>query len=524
MAANSRLAGLSQIGVVQVTSAMALLQQRNAAEAERTLHAALVANRDHPEILRLLGMTARLQGRDDTALAFLRRAAAHRPDDPLVQNGLATALEASGDHDAALDAFRRSCELAPHVAQLWANYGKALSDRARFDAAIPVLERAIALAPHDASQLRLAYALRVLGRTDEAARRYRELIARNPADAEAWLGLSNLKTRALSAEDRAALRALWSNASLRIDDRIATGFALAAALDQAGDYAGSFAVLRRANELTRSIRPWNAREFSGHVDRVIEACGDTACSADTSLGANVVFIVSMPRSGSSLTEQILASHPDVDGAGELGDLFGIVRDESQRRGERFPAWVNAATPDDWQRLGRDYLQRTRAYQTRLLFTDKMPDNWLRMAAALAMLPAARVIDCRRDAVETCFSCYRTLFNAGAQAFSYDLDDLASYHRDYLRTTDRWQARFDTRWRRQSYEDLVADPQRQIAELLEFCGLRPDAACERFYETERAVRTASSSQVREPLRTDTARSAKYGDVLDPIRDALARHPC
>jgi hypothetical protein len=237
-------------------------------------------------------------------------------------------------------------------------------------------------------------------------------------------------------------------------------------------------------------------------------------------GSNVVFIVSMPRSGSSLTEQILASHPQVDGAGELMELSGVLQDESRRRNIAFPHWVSMATPADWQRMGRDYLRRTKRWQRGgILFTDKLPDNWLRIGAAMAMLPGARVVDCRRDAVETCFSCYRTLFNEGTQAFTYDIGDLVGYYRDYVRTTEHWRRLFGARWHTQSYEALVADSSSQIRELLAFCGLPYDVGCERYYDTDRSVRTASASQVREPLMRDTARAPKYGALLDPLRDAL-----
>lgn len=514
-----RLQGLPPPAIAHVESAKKFLQQRQADAAERELRRALSAAPNHAEVLRLLGMSLRLQNRNDDALKVMRRAAAQRPADPLVQNGLGTALDACGDRDAAIAAFRRACELAPQSAQLWSNFGKTLSDHGLFDEAVRTLERAVALGAIDSAALRLAYALRVLGRTDDSAKVYRDLIAVNPNDGQAWLGLSNLKTRKFSDDDIAALEKCWRENGGAVDDRISIGFSLARALDDHDRYADAMNALNEANALTRSIRPWDAAHFSRHVDAMLSAFAVARQGAQNGQGGNVVFIVSMPRSGSSLTEQILASHPRVGGAGELMELSGVLQEESRRRNIAFPHWAAMATPADWQRMGRDYLRRTKRWHERALFTDKLPDNWLRIGAAMAMLPGARVIDCRRDPLETCFSCYRTLFNEGSQAFTYDIADLAAYYRDYARTTDHWRDLFGARLRRQRYEALIADPQTQIRELLDFCGLPYDAACERYYDTDRSVRTASASQVREPLMRDTARAPKYGALLDPLRDAL-----
>jgi Flp pilus assembly protein TadD len=510
---------LSPLSTLVVVATTALRQQRYP-QAEEALRAALAQAPDQPEVLRLLAIVLRMQSRNAEALEFSRRAAALRPDDPLIQNGLGTALDACGEGDAAIAAFRRACELAPRVAELWVNLGKTLDDRGYFADAVPVLGHALALSDHRTTRLRLAYALRVLGRTDAAAGEYRKLVERNNADGAAWLGLASLKTRAFALTDIDAMRGVLAAAELNDDDRISIAFALAKAEEDHAHYAAAFATLTRANELTRRIRPWDAREFSAHVDAVLAAFAQAPAGAPVMQGDEVIFMVSIPRAGSSLTEQILASHPRIEGAGELDDLTVVIATESQRRGMPFPQWVAASTPQDWQRLGAEYLQRSARWRKPgMRFTDKLPGNWLRVGAALAMLPGARVIDCRRDALESCFSCYRQLFLEGAQAFSYDLGDIAAYWRDYDRSCRHWQTLYPRRIRVQSYEALLAAPEPQTAELLEFCGMPFDEACLRYTETPRSVRTASASQVREPLMRDTARAANYGVLLDPLRAAL-----
>jgi Flp pilus assembly protein TadD len=517
---DSRLIGLPDAARRLLAEAAQALQRRQAGPAERALLAALIEAPEHPELLRLLAVALRLQDKNAEALTYIRRAAALRPDDAMIQNGLGTTLAAVGDPDAAISAFRRACELAPQSAPLWANLGKTLGDDGRFEEALPVLERAAQMSDHGATHLRLAYALRVLGRTDASAARYRELIARNPADGTAWLGLSALRTLPFSTADIAAMQQILNSAPLSNDDQISLGFALAKALDDHARHTEGFAALTQANARARQIRPWDAAGFSALTDTALEAFAAAAPGAPNGQGEDVIFIVSMPRAGSTLTEQILASHSHVDGAGELGDLTAVIAAESARRQMPFPLWVATASASDWQRLGQEYLLRTARRRPKGgRFTDKSPGNWLRVGAVLAMLPGARVIDCRRDPVETCFSCFRTLFAEGTQAFTYDLQDLAAYWQDYDRACRHWQVLYPERFRVQNYERLVAEPEQQIAQLLEFCGLPHEEACARFHETRRSVRTASASQVREPLRGDTARAAQYGALLDPLRAAL-----
>ncbi|MDR3386647.1 MAG: sulfotransferase [Rudaea sp.] len=518
--AQGRLAGLGPAAIQLVTAGSAALQRQNAAAAEQSLRAALVQAPENAEILRLLAIALRLQNRNAEALDLLRRAVMQRPQDALIQNGLGTALDACGEGDAAIAAFHRACELAPQAAQLWSNLGKTLSDLGRFEEALPVLERAVQLSDHATTHLRLAYALRVLGQTDMAAVRYRELIARNPANGAAWLGLASLKTRPLAAADIATMQAALDSSQLSGDDRISIGFALAKALEDHAQYAPAFAALETANALTRHIRPWDSAAFSALVDAILAAFTPAPAGAASRQGEEVIFIVSLPRAGSSLTEQILASHAQVKGAGELDDMTAVIVAESQRRNMPFPQWVATTGAQDWQRLGQHYLERTqRWHRPGMRFTDKLPGNWLRVGAALAMLPGARVIDCRRDPLETCFSCFRQLFVEGAQPFSYDLADIAAYWRDYDRTSRHWQRQYPRHVRVQSYEALLAAPEQEIADLLAFCGLPFDPACLRYNKTRRSVRTASASQVREPLMRDTARATKYGALLDRLRAAL-----
>lgn len=411
----------------------------------------------------------------------------------------------------------------PATAAAWCEKARAELAAGEADVALASAEHALALAPDDlrAATLR-ADTLFFLGDIDAAAAAYRAVIARHPAAGPAWLGLVSMKTLRLSADEAARLEALHrSGAGTSEIDRIALGFALGKVLEDTGRYDDAFAAFSAANAAMRRRTPWDVRDFLARIERMLSLfAAAPARAADAGLGREIIFVVSLPRSGSTLTEQMLAAHPEVEGASELYDLGTVIQDESQRRRQGFPDWIHAATPQDLSRLGERYLERTARWRAqRPRFTDKMPNNWLYLGAALAMLPGARVIDCRRDAVETGWSCFKQLFPRGA-VFSYDLADIGHYWSAYARTMARWNELHPGRIHLQQYETLLADPESRIRALLDFCGLPFAEACLDFHRATRTVRTASAAQVREPLRRDTARAQHYGARLDPLRQALA----
>jgi hypothetical protein len=302
-------------------------------------------------------------------------------------------------------------------------------------------------------------------------------------------------------------------------DRIAMGFALGKALEDRGRHPEAFAALSQANARMRRLAPWQASSFSAHVTRTIEASQQLPPPIDPALGQEVIFIVGLPRSGSTLFEQILAAHPQVEGASELDDLDVVLAEESSHRRQPLPTWLPAATAEDWQRLGRRYLERTARWRTRRpRHTDKLPENWLHAGLLGAMLPGAHIVDARRDALEAGWSCFKQQFYR-LPHFACDLGDIAAYVRDYERAMAVWQAASPQRVRIQRYEALLDRPEDEIRALLDFCGLPFDPACLDYHRAMRSVRTPSASQVRQPLRRDTARAACYGQLLDPLRRGL-----
>jgi len=515
-----RMRGLSTEVARLLAQAGAYLDKRDPAGAAQALAGARALAPDHPEVLRLWAVACILEGHPDAAVAALRRALAANADDALLHNNLGSALAACGDSEGATAAFRRATELAPALAAAWYNLGKTLKARAQSNAAGDALERALALAPrHVAARVVYADNLKALGCIGDAEAAYRKALRYKPGAAHAWWGLANLKTVRFDAADAAALERCFAH-DVAAEDRPALGFALAKALEDQDRYSEALDVLHQANALRRQQQPWDAGAFSREIDAIMATFANLPRSGQADgRGSEVIFIVSLPRAGSTLIEQIIASHPDIEGAGELPDLAAIIDEESRRRGAAFPVWAATADADDWKRLGESYLERTARWRLqRSRFTDKSLLNWPYVGAAAAMLPGARFVQCRRDRVETALSCYRQWFNQG-QAFSYALDDIAAYLRDHDRLARLWSERLPSACHTLVHEDLLADPETCVRHLLAFCGLSFDARCLEFHRSERSVRTASAAQVREPLRRETGRAARYGDLLEPLRRAL-----
>jgi hypothetical protein len=341
-----------------------------------------------------------------------------------------------------------------------------------------------------------------------------------PGHADAWIGLANLKIERFSASDVTRLQAELRSPLAPLPARIALGFTLAQAQEDQADYAAAFDTLERANALKRRHLNWDAAAARAYTQSIREAFAQpSSCAADERLGEEVIFIACLPRSGATLTEQILASHPQVEGADVSGHLQNILDEESERRRQAFPQWTASATCDDWARLGRDYLARTERWRRqRTRFIDRNPLNWRLVGAAMAMLPGARVIDSRRDALENCLSCYRQWFATGSQ-FTYDLDELAAYWHDYDQLSRHWKKIFPQRFLEHSYEALLTGPEAQVRRLLDFCGLDFDPACLEFHRTRRTVHGIGAALVREPLQHRVARGTLYHDRLQRLRELL-----
>jgi Flp pilus assembly protein TadD len=520
--AATRLHGLTAQAVQQVIATANALELGRINDAERHIQSALALFPNHPEILRLLTAILQMRGQFADALVTMQRAVSLRPHDALYYNTLGGVLSDNNDNDAAIASLRRACELDPMLAIAWFNLGRLLMRCARSEEAVTALRQAVVLTPsHTSARVMLAEMLRASDQIDQAAAEYRRVIAMRPCTGPAWRGLADLKTVLFSDADIEQMHRMMQHRDASDDDLIALGFALAHALEQRGQLADSLREIANANARARNRRVWDAAAHSAQLDAILRAFSPPPAPmiVASTLGEQVIFIVSMPRSGSTLVEQILASHSLVEGAGELPDLPTVLNEESRRRQQPFPLWVLQMQPHDWQRLGQRYLERTVHWQqNHARFTDKLPNNWLYIGAIRAMLPAAKIIYVRRDPLETCLGCYRQNFSA--HEYTRTFADLAAFWRDFDRAVRDWRHASPSHVHEKVYEELLADPESKIRQLLVFCDLPFEPACLEFHKTQREVLTPSAAQVRQPLRRDTARAKRYGSLLDPLRQALA----
>jgi tetratricopeptide (TPR) repeat protein len=417
---------------------------------------ALAADPADPRVLFLAGSAARRLGRVDDWVGFFRRTLERDPANVEAHYELAVGLRIQGDTAAARDHFEHVLALQPgHAA---ARY--QLAQFTRFTAGDPAIE-------------------------DLAAR--------------------------LAAADAPA-------------DKVRLGFALAKAREDAGDHAAAFRALAVANGLKRAEIDYDVARDEAFAHRIAGSFTPELAArlapVDSNLGAGEVFVVGMPRSGTTLAEQILAAHPDVTGMGEVLDLETAVNAFAGRLGQPFPECLAMAGPDDMTALGGDYVARIASNATGARFrVNKTPANFLYVGVIMLALPASRIVHCRRDPLDTCFSCYATLFEA-APWFAYDLGDLARYHNLYSATMAHWQALFPGRLLELDYEALIADQEAETRRLAEFCGLPWDDACLRFHEATRTVETASNLQVRRPLyKGSVGRANSYATELAPLAKKL-----
>ena len=375
--------------------------------------------------------------------------------------------------------------------------------------------------------LSIAHSLKTLGQREPAVAEYHAAAAARAGFGDAWWSLANLKTYRFSEAELTQMRAAEAAPSTSPIDRFHLCFALGKALEDREQYAASFEYYARGNALKRAASRYRPEVLELNTRLQTEACTAELFARHRGGGAEAgdpIFIIGLPRSGSTLIEQILASHTRVEGTHELADVPRIVTElqgrDWQLDNPRYPGVLAQLTDVDFRRLGEKYLRDTRHYRSgRAHFIDKMPNNFRHVGLIHLMLPNARIIDARREPMACCFGNLKQLFAHG-QEFAYSIEDIARYYRTYLELMRHWDAVLPGRVLRVQYEDVVADLEGNVRRLLAHCGLEFEPACVEFYKTERSVRTASSEQVRQPIyREALDQWRQYETWLGPLRAAL-----
>lgn len=473
-------------------------------EAEALCQEILAKQPDNAAVYQRLGQLALEQGHFADARVILKRAVALQPDNVGAWLELGTANLELDLFDEAERALESAIEIEPGASLLHQTLGGIFSRSGQYDKAIAALESALELQNDNVGALlALGHALRTIGRHDDAVATYRRLVDSQPGNGEAYWSLANLKRYEFSRRDVDAMLQQLEEQDIEDDTRVFFCFALGKAFEDLEEFDRAFEFFERGNTVRRKSESYDPVEAHSLTDSLASVFDqDLLGQAESAVDATVtpIFIVGLPRSGSTLVEQILASHSQVDGTRELATLERIVRslDSEDGGGSTYPEAVAKLDTEHLAALGRRYLSATTAYRDDSpFFTDKMPGNFRHIGLIKRILPHARIIDMRRHPLDSCMGCFKQLFASG-QPYAYDLFELGEYYLEYDRLMRHWQALLPDEILTLHYEDLISDPPAQIARLLGFCGLAMEESCLNFHETSRPIESASSEQVRQPI--------------------------
>lgn len=504
-----------------------LQRMGNLKEAERIYRDVLARDPDNVDALRLLAGVAMRAKQWGDAEVLLERALRIAPDFYQGWMDLGHARQEQDRMDAALDAFQHAIRLEPRKPNGYAASGTALGMSGQHEEAIAFFEQALELNESHAGALAgLGHVLKTIGRQEDAISAYRTCVERNPGHGEAWWSLANLKTFRFTDDEIATMESLVGNESLASEPRANLQFALGKAWEDKADFDRAFDWYRAGNENRRLRESYDPVQTMDSHDEFISVFSAEFISQKVGAGCESeapIFIVGLPRSGSTLLEQILASHPEVEGTHELPDLSRTARSIGLERNSLhgYPRAVTVLDADEFRLLGEDYLRRSERHRElrRPRFTDKMPNNFVHVGLISMILPNAKIIDARRHPLDSCLGSYKQLFARG-QPFTYDLFELGEFYLEYVRLMKHWDDVLPGKVLRVQYEDVVADVEGQTRRLLDYCELPWNDACLRFYESDRAVKTASSEQVRQPIYSSARhRWRNYEKHLDPLIDVL-----
>jgi tetratricopeptide (TPR) repeat protein len=515
----------------EVLQATSLFSDGDLVAAEVIIRAFLVKHGNHVEAMRLLGRIALKRDVLDDAELLLETVLEQAPDYQAARHDYARVLLERHKYLHARRELEKLLMLEPANRQYRTLYATACVGLGEHERAIVLYRELVAEAPDapDSADLHLsvAHALKTLGSTEAAIDAYRVAARVRAQFGDAYWSLANLKTYRFSDGEIARMQADESVPDIALVDRYHLCFALGKAFEDREDYAQSFRYYERGNALKKSESRYRPEILETNTAKQREICTAEFFARRLRFGAqnpDPIFIVGLPRAGSTLLEQILASHSRVEGTQELGDIPRIVHDLQGRdpnpHNPRYPGVLAGLKAEDFLRLGEKYLADTRVYRAgKPFFIDKMPNNFRHIGLIHLILPNAKIIDARREPMACCFSNLKQLF-ANGQEFTYSVEDIARYYRTYLDLMSHWDEVLPGRVLRVWHEDVVDDLEGNVRRILNFCGLEFEPACVEFHKTARSVRTASSEQVRQPIfREGLDQWRHYEAWLSPLKDSL-----
>jgi tetratricopeptide (TPR) repeat protein len=519
---------------VEVVTATGLFSDGELVLAERLIRDFLLRHGNHIEGMRLLariGIELEVYDDAETLLAAVMQLA---PDYRAARHDFAVALLRRHKPEQAEEQITELLRLDPANRVYRTTYANVLVSKGDHEGALKAYRDLLTDAPRAADvHLSVAHSLKTLGRTPEAVETYREAARVRRGYGDAYWSLANLKTHRFTDAEIDSMRVEESRKNASAVDRYHLCFALGKALEDRGEFAESFGYYERGNALKKAQIHYTPEPIERNTREQIRVCtreffaarqladGWTGCDSNAP-----IFIVGLPRSGSTLIEQILASHSQVEGTMELANIAQLVHDLQGRAPQAvepcYPAGLPDLTAADFQRLGEKYIHETQVYRSGTpFFIDKMPNNFRHIGLIQLILPNAKVIDARREPMACCFSNFKQLFASG-QEFTYSLQDIGRYYRTYVELMQHWDEALPGKVLRMQHEDVVEDLEGCVRRLLAFCGLPFEPACLEFWKTERNVRTASSEQVRRPIFKEGLDQWRHFEPwLGPLQEVLSR---
>ncbi len=513
----------------ELVSVNSFMHEGKLYKAERLCRAYLQKRPNDVEAMRLLANLGARLGVYDDAEFLLESALEFQPDFLLARIDYVDVLQKRQKFTRALAEARAVLAVDPDNPAFQTMVANQCAAVGLYDEALSIYDAALSrLGPNPHVHLARGHALKTIGRQTDAIAAYRAAATMKADLGDAYWSLANLKTFRFEDDELARMEAAEAAQTTQEDDRIHLCFALGKAHEDRQSFEASFAYYQRGNALKRAKLRYDADRMDADFARQKAVC-DTDYFAGLSGGGHPapdpIFIVGLPRAGSTLVEQILASHSQVDGTLELPNILALAhRLNGRRRVDEeplYPAVLTDLSEEQRAKLGAEFIADTRVHRKNApFFTDKMPNNFRHIGLILSILPNAKIIDARREATACCFAGFKQLFAEG-QEFTYDLEDVARYYRGYVDLMDHWERMAPGKILRVQYEEVVADLETQVRRLLEFCALDFEAACVDFHKTKRDVRTASSEQVRQPIFTSGVEQWRnYEPWLEPLKRALA----
>ncbi len=512
-----------------LVAATDLLSEGKIVKAENLCRQFLQHSPKNVEAMRLLAEIGQRLGALDEAEFLLESAVAFEPANDKARIDYIQVLRKRQRFVVALDEARKLLGESPGNPQFQSVYAIELMQTGDYDTALEYFDKILKTLPNDPITLTSkGHAFKTLGQYQQAVSAYRGALAARPQHGEAYYALSNLKTYQFNDAEIELMLQQEKNLEHSMMERVYVYFALGKAYEDREEYKTSFKYYQLGNNLKRNSSSYSADKMSEELTAQKNVCTSELFAAQQGHGCNApdpIFIVGLPRSGSTMLEQILSSHSQVDGTLELPNILSMaqkLRKQGRGEGEQgYPQVLTELSADELQSMGEKFITDTAIHrQGATFFIDKMPNNFRHIGLIKLMLPNAKIIDARRHPMACCFSNYKQLFAEG-QEFSYDLSDVGQYYTDYVELMEHWDAVLPGQVLRVNYEQVVDDLEAQVRRVLEFCELSFESACLSFHETKRSVRTASSEQVRQPIyRSGLEQWCNYAEDLKGLQSQLS----